>query len=80
MKTNLLKYYIAAFYIFSTFVMVAQPGTGNGGTGEGALEGDGDATPGAPIDDYVWVLAGVGVLFVFLKFRAVFKRGADLQA
>ena len=34
----------------------------------------------APIDDYVWVLALVGLLFVFLKFRAVYKRGADLQA
>ena len=33
----------------------------------------------APIDDYVWVLALVGLLFVFLKFRDVYKRGADLQ-
>jgi hypothetical protein len=78
MKTNLLKYYIAAFYIFSTFVMVAQPGAGNGETGDGALEGA-DA-PAAPVDGYVWVLALIGLLFVFLKFRAVFKQGADLQA
>ena len=78
MKTNLLKYYIAAFYFCSTFVMVAQPGTGNGETGDGALEGADE--PAAPIDDYVWVLALIGLLFVFLKFRAVFKQGADLQA
>ena len=78
MKTNLLKYYITAFYIFSTFVMVAQPGTGNGETGDGALEGA-DA-PAAPIDDYVWVLALIGLLFVFLKFRTLYKRGADSQA
>jgi hypothetical protein len=77
MKINLLKYYIAAFYIFSTFVMVAEPGNNNSG---GTLETDGDATPAAPIDDYVWVLALVGLLFVFLKFRALYKRGADSQA
>jgi hypothetical protein len=78
MKTNLLKYYIAAFYFCSTFVMVAQPGTGNGETGDGSLEGaDETATP---VDGYVWVFALIGLLFVFLKFRDVYKRGADLQA
>jgi len=71
MKNNLLKYYITAFYLCSTFVLFAQPGTGNGGTGDGALEGDGDVTPAAPIDDYVWVLAAIGLLFVFLRFRAL---------
>ena len=40
---------------------------------------DPDAPLVAPIDDYVWVLALVGLLFVFLKFRDVYKRGADLQ-
>ena len=70
MKTNLLKYYIAAFYLCSTFVMVAQPGTGNGETGEGALEGA-DA-PAAPIDDYVWVLAIVGLIYVLIKLRAFY--------
>lgn len=38
-----------------------------------------DSAVVAPIDDYVWVLALVGLLFVFLKFRDVYKRGADLQ-
>ena len=79
MKNTILKYYIAVFYFCSTFIMFAQPGTGNGGTGEGGLEGDGDATPGAPIDDYVWVMAGIGLLFVFLKFRAMHKQGANSQ-
>jgi len=66
MKSNLLKYYIAAFYFCSTFVLFAQPGSGND---TGNLEGA-DA-PAAPIDAYVWILALVGLIFVFLKFRAI---------
>lgn len=65
MKTNLLKYYIAAFYLCSTFVAFAQPGTGDSG---GTLEGA-DA-PSAPIDDYVWILALAGLALVFLTFKA----------
>ena len=76
MKNNVLKYYIAAFYLCSTFVLFAQPGDGNGETGDSGLEGGGDTTPGAPIDGYVWVLALVGLLFVFFKFRAIYKQGA----
>jgi len=70
MKNNLLKYYIAAFYLCSTFVMFAQPGTDNG---TGTLEDNGasDVTPAAPIDDYVWVLALIGLVFVFMKFREI---------
>lgn len=71
MKNTLLKYYIAAFYLCSTFVLFAQPGSGNGETGEGALEGNDPAA--APIDDYVWVLAVIGLLFVFMKFRAIYN-------
>jgi hypothetical protein len=32
-----------------------------------------DTTP-APIDDYVWVLALIGLVFVFLRFRALIKQ------
>lgn len=74
MKTNLLKYYIAAFYFCSTFVMLAQPSQEAEGE---SLQGE---EPAAPIDDYVWVLALVGLLFVFLKFRAMYKQGANSQA
>jgi hypothetical protein len=70
MKNNLLKYYIATFYLCSTFAMFAQdPGTGGGVDNDGS----GDTTPAAPIDDYVWVLALIGLFFVFMKFRAVQK-------
>lgn len=71
MKTNLLKYYIVAFYLCSTFVLFAQPGTDDAG---GTLEGDGDATPAAPIDDYVWLLAAIGLLFGFFTFRSLAKQ------
>lgn len=74
MKTNLIKFYIATFYFCSTCMMFAQPGSGsdNGGIDDA---GNNDATPAAPVDDYVWVMAGLGLLFVFLKFRAIYKRG-----
>lgn len=66
MKNNVLKYYIAAFYLCSTFVMVAQtPGTNDD---SGTLEGT--DTPAAPIDGYVWVLAALGLIYIFLRLRA----------
>jgi hypothetical protein len=74
MKNNVLKYYIVAFYLCSTFVMFAQPGDDDTGSD---LEGDGDVTPAAPIDDYVWVLALVGLFFVFMKFRAIYGKRVD---
>lgn len=74
MKTNLLKYYVAAFYFCSTFIILAQPGSGsnNGGVDDG---GSSDTTPGAPIDDYVWILTLIGLLYVFLRVRAFTRQG-----
>ena len=66
MKNNLLKYYIAAFYLCSTFVMFGQ-----GDTSPDGLESDGDTTPAAPIDDYVWVLVLIAIAIVFVKFRSI---------
>lgn len=71
MKNNLLKYYIAAFCFCSNFIMVAQPAAENGGN---TLEADTDTTPPAPIDDYIWVLAAIGLIFVFMKYRAIQNR------
>lgn len=71
MKNNVLKYYIAAAYFCSIFVGFADPGTDDT---TGGLEGTtGDTTP-APIDSYVWVLAFVGFLFVFMKFRSILHK------
>ena len=74
MKNTALKYYTAALYLCSTFVLFAQPGD----TAPGGLEGDGDTTPGAPIDNYVIVLAIIGLIFVFIKLRAVQKNSIQL--
>jgi hypothetical protein len=35
--------------------------------------GTSDQTPGAPVDDYVWLLALVGLIFVYMKFKAIQK-------
>ena len=78
MKNNILKLYITAFYLCSTFVMFAQPGatSDNGGVDD---NGSSDGTGAAPIDDYVWVLFAIGMLLVFLKFRAVHKHQTSSQ-
>jgi hypothetical protein len=68
MKNNVLKYYIVAFYLCSTFITFAQPGANDTG---GGLETT-DPAP-APIDNYVWVLALLGLIFIFIKFRAMQK-------
>ncbi len=67
MKNIFLKYYVIAVYFCSTIVLFAQPGDGSNGD---PLEGP---DPGAPIDDYVWVLAIVGLIFVFMKFRSIYN-------
>jgi len=70
MKNNILKFYIAATYFFSTIVMFAQdPGTDTD-SGPGLESTD----PAAPIDDYIWVLAAIGLFFVYMKFRAMHKK------
>ena len=69
MKNNLLKFYTIAFYFASTVILFAQ--TEPGVTDEaGTMEGGEVA---APIDNYVWVLALVGLVTVFMKFRDMHK-------
>jgi hypothetical protein len=70
MKNNVLKYYIAAFYLCSTFVAFAAVAPGDD-TADDSLE-SADAVA-APIDNYVWVLALVGLFLVFMKFSAIKK-------
>lgn len=77
MKNNLLKYYILAFYLCSNFVLFAQ-----GPTADGEIETDDQTVLGStsvvegddtvlPIDTYLWILALVVILYIFLKFRAL---------
>jgi hypothetical protein len=68
MKNNLLKYFIAVVFFCSTLTAFAQAGPSEG-TEEGIEDTSGDTT-GAPIDDYVWVLAAIGLIYVFLRVRA----------
>jgi len=74
MKTNLLKYYIVTLYFCCTFVAFAQPGTNDSG---GTLEGT--DTPVSPINDYVWVLSALGLVYVFLRIRAFAQQGNNPQ-
>jgi hypothetical protein len=73
MKKLASKLYIIAFYLCSTFVMFAQDLPGESTGGSGTLDEDTDTTPGAAIDHYVLLLAVVGMIFVFMKFRAMQK-------
>jgi len=67
MKNRLIKYYIAAFCFCSTSILFAQPGTKDTNND---LEGTGDTTPVAAIDDYVGILALVGLSYVLIKVKA----------
>lgn len=67
MKNQYTKYYIAIFYLCSTVTLFAQPGSDNDNSN---LEG---TDVPAPIDNYIWVLALLGLLFIFIKLMDVVK-------
>jgi hypothetical protein len=77
---NTLKYFIAICFFCSTLAVFAQPGEGNGSSGDAGLDGgaESDTTGGAPIDDYVWVLAGLGLVYVW-RLRAFAPQGKSTQ-
>ena len=65
MKNQYTKYYLTFFYLCSTLMLFAQPGA----TDEtGNLEST-DAP--APINDYIWVLALIGLIMVFWKLKSL---------
>lgn len=70
MKNILSKTYITLLFLLVSFITFAAELPGD--------EADGDPIEGAdapmPIGDYVWVLALLGMLFVFMKFREIHKR------
>jgi hypothetical protein len=67
MKNIVLKFYITVLFFCSTTLLFAQPGD----TGDGSEGLEGSDAAAAPIDNYIWVLAIVGILFVIIKFRAI---------
>jgi hypothetical protein len=65
MKNSALKLYSTAFLFCSSLVMFAQtPGTDDE---TGSLE-DVDAVP---VNDYIWVLVAIGLVFAFHRFKAL---------
>lgn len=64
MKKYYNTLYVTFFFLCANVAMFAQPGSGNG---TNDLE-----TPdiAAPIDDYILILALVGLVFVFMKFNS----------
>ena len=75
MKNNISKIYTTLFFLLVSFVSFAQPG--DTGDGTGGLEGTDPAA--APIDSYVWVLAAIGLVFIFLRLRAFAQQENNLQ-
>jgi len=69
MKKQFNNYYIALFFLCFNFTLFAQPGSGNG---TGDLEST--DTPAAPIDDFIWILALLGLIFVFIKLKSYSRK------
>lgn len=65
MKNQYTKYYFALFYLCTTVMLFAQPGSDDD---NGNLEGT--DTP-VPIDDYIWIMALIGLLIVFMKLKDI---------
>lgn len=70
MKNKTLKYQITVVYLLSTLLTFAQPGSDDT---NGDLEGT--DTPAAPIDGYIWILAAIGLVYVFLRLRSIALQG-----
>ena len=66
MKNILSKFYIVAAFLCSTAIVFAQPGDDS----DDGLNGNDNQLP---ISDYLWVLALVGLVLVYFKFRSMQK-------
>lgn len=64
MKKQFNKYYIAFFIMCFNFVLFAEPGTGNSTNDMENVD-----APAAPINEYLWILAVVGVVFAFYLLK-----------
>ncbi|HAH54612.1 MAG TPA: hypothetical protein DCM02_04825 [Flavobacterium sp.] len=59
--------------------MFAQ-GTPGSGSDNGGVDDDGASdTDPLPIDNFIWVLVALGLLFVFFKYRAIYKQQISSQ-
>lgn len=73
MKNQFTKYYIAFFYLCSSFMLFAEPGDVNDTSDLEIVD-----TPAAPINDYLWVLALAGLMLIFLKMKAAQSKKIQL--
>ena len=74
MKNNIKKIIVFCLITLSSLNSFAQqPGTEDNGTGLESVD------PAAPIDGYVWVLAAIGLVYVFLRVRAFAQLGNNPQ-
>jgi hypothetical protein len=64
MKNILVKYFIASLLLCCNIVMFADPGAGND-----TNDLEGSDTPAAPIDNYIWILVLIAVIYVFFKLK-----------
>ncbi len=71
MKNNIIKIYALVLYFCATYVMMADPGTTDD---TGTLE---ETDTPLPIDDYLWILAIVGLSFVFWKLKNNIKHSIN---
>ena len=71
MKNNLIKYYAIAFCMVVNFSVFALPPSDNSDTGD--MDSTTEAVV-APIDEYVLVLALIGLVLVFFKMKAIQKK------
>ena len=67
MKNKILKFYIVAIYLCSSVVLFAEEPSATDGTD--TLENTTGDVTGAPIGDYIWILALVVVVYAFYKLR-----------
>ncbi|NDP27902.1 MAG: hypothetical protein GZ087_10825 [Flavobacterium sp.] len=65
MKKQYNKYYLAVFYLCFNLVLFAQPSSTNNTSDLESV----DVAP-APINNYLVVLAFVGILLIFMKLRS----------
>ena len=68
--TTCTKIALMAFMLFSTLI--------NAQTDLPDAPDDGAAAP-VPINDYVWLWLIVAISFAILKFRAIYKKGLQIE-
>ena len=77
MKKYILNFLTLSFCLFLNFAAFAQgPGETAAPAANGyELEGTGEGVNStAPINDYIWVLAIIGLVFAFYKFKALLNQ------